>query len=108
MEVIHQFQVENRHINAGIPRDFKLCPIARAMKDAGYDNPSVGARLLSYDSADSQPQRVTLFCDADLYYWILSFDKGERVDPCTIALMDNEENNIFKMVHEPETKCITT
>ena len=76
-------QVEQRHIDNGIPEDEHHCPIALALNEAT-------ARLCDNLVFTT---RITIACtrryncaDPEIRQWILMYDRGDPVPPFTIRL----------------------
>lgn len=71
-------EVKAKHIKAGLPENFRFCPIALAVKDKGFQRPYVTVEVSAYDKEDnpvvaSLPLKALNFID--------KFDEGKKVKP---------------------------
>ena len=65
----------------GAPRS-QSCPIAQALKSAGYLMPSVGPNSIAFRSKeDGLWSEPILFCNSKLKEFIRMFDEGLSVEP---------------------------
>jgi hypothetical protein len=84
-----RLRILRRHINAALTaRDNGMsanvtCPIAQALKDRGYDSPSVNSRSWYGYKNDNYVSGQQ--CD-DARNFVRSFDVGESVSPQRVTL----------------------
>ena len=81
-------EVTKEHIEKGVPTNRASCPIALAMKDAGFFNPSVEySKIYYYESEDEEGDygRVAA-ASSEVCDWQEFFDDEEYVGPITLEL----------------------
>lgn len=74
-----KIKVERRHIQKGKRADCYKCPVALALKEAGYKGVEVGDGFVEFDGITYNMRRGTRF--------IRRFDNNLSVKPTTIELV---------------------
>lgn len=88
MSQVTTIEVTEEHIKKGVPTNRESCPIALAMKDAGFFNPSVEySKIYYYESCDEAGDygRVAV-ASSEVCDWQAFFDDEEYVGPITLEL----------------------
>lgn len=71
-------QVMQRHIDRGIPQNEKMCPIALALQEAGFESPVVGGSRVKFKLLGGH--QVSLDLPAEAVHFITDFDARRPVD----------------------------
>lgn len=74
-----QIKVTQRNINQGVRKSATCCPIANALKDAGFYGVNVGESIVY---ANSNKYILTPGSSA----FVKAFDAGDEVHPTTVTM----------------------
>ena len=94
---LKMISVTQRHITEGRIGDCTLCPVALALKDAGYPNAVVfhdGSTLKRGGNLAYHGHGI------ELELWLENFDDGEDVDPITLVLENERLMGISELEEE--------
>ena len=72
--------VEQRHIDKGTRRAPASCPVALALKEAGYNRVSVGRQTVGIGND-------AYFASSRMQLWTRTFDDGKPVTPKAFNLL---------------------
>lgn len=77
-----KIQVTQEHIDKGEQCESGYCPIALAMKDAGFQNPCVSANQVDWHSPENEWEVRWAYLPHEVQVFILNFDDDKsRVRP---------------------------
>jgi hypothetical protein len=82
---IVKVNVTQKHIDIGVPKDCKYCPIAFALRDLGFKHFDVGVISINiFESAYGDVKRINL--PKNVGSFIQDFDAGREVKPFEFEL----------------------
>ncbi len=82
-----KIQVTKECIEKGQRKSKSCCPIALALKEAGYRLPLVGSRVATFRIAGTE-LRQRVFLPAGARDFVEAFDSGLDVEPTVFELME--------------------
>lgn len=83
-----KIKITENHIKKGKPANTYCCPIALALKENGYEDPTVGA---SKAYAVKDGNMISLKLSDSAIRFIKKFDKNEKVEPFEFEFEEGED-----------------